>query len=263
MRDETTLQKIIRRGDRGWQVKRVQEWCCLHHLTVEIDSHFGPVTDFAVRQFQKMKRLKTDGTVGPVTFAAMIAPLLNALQTPAHPSTNFHETAARIARQHLDQHPREVGGQNMGPWVRLYMHGHEGDNFPWCAGFVSYILKQAATELGREPPIIQSVNCDDLAADALRHGRLITARQMREMVIHHHNGPPMTDQPPCAIFLRRRSTFDWDHTGFATEFGDNIFLTIEGNASPDFTNHGSAVISAIRPYNNHDFIALELLSDTE
>jgi len=27
------------------------------------------------------------------------------------------------AQQHLSTRPREVGGQNMGPWVRLYLVG--------------------------------------------------------------------------------------------------------------------------------------------
>jgi len=32
------------------------------------------------------------------------------------------------AEQYLEQHPREVGGQNKGPWVRLYMEGNEGSD---------------------------------------------------------------------------------------------------------------------------------------
>ena len=45
--------------------------------------------------------------------------------------------------------PREIGGQNMGPWVRLYMDGREGAEFPWCAGFVCFVLAQACEAMGR------------------------------------------------------------------------------------------------------------------
>ena len=35
----------------------------------------------------------------------------------------------------------EVGGNNRGPYVRAYLNGRE--DLPWCAGFVSYCVKEA------------------------------------------------------------------------------------------------------------------------
>jgi hypothetical protein len=74
------------------------------------------------------------------------------------------------AEQHLEQHPREVGGQNKGPWVRLYMQGNEGSDWPWYAGFVSIILKQASKSLNVAIPIQTSFSCDPLTFRAKERG---------------------------------------------------------------------------------------------
>jgi hypothetical protein len=72
----------------------------------------------------------------------------------------------RYAKQHLKQVPREVGGNNKGPWVRLYMDHHEGDEWRWCAGFVCFVIKQACDTIQVEMPIVSSFSCDLLAASA-------------------------------------------------------------------------------------------------
>ena len=50
--------------------------------------------------------------------------------------------------------------------MRLYTQGHEGAPWAWCAGFVSFLMRQAAETLGLDPPIRGSVSCDSLAAQA-------------------------------------------------------------------------------------------------
>lgn len=56
-----------------------------------------------------------------------------------------------------------VGGQNRGPWVRLYMKGHEGPDLPWCAGFVSFVTSQAAQAFDTRLEIPYTVSCDVIA----------------------------------------------------------------------------------------------------
>ena len=60
----------IRKGSRGSEVTTLQSK--LHLIP---DGIFGPITDEAVRDFQKSHALKADGIVGPKTWAALgIAP---------------------------------------------------------------------------------------------------------------------------------------------------------------------------------------------
>jgi peptidoglycan hydrolase-like protein with peptidoglycan-binding domain len=53
----------IERGDHGGDVKRVQEWLCLHEIHVGIDKDFGPATETAVKQFQSENNLPSNGVV--------------------------------------------------------------------------------------------------------------------------------------------------------------------------------------------------------
>src|SRR5207244_3371040 len=70
--------------------------------------------------------LPVTGEVDPETFAMLIRPMTEALR-PIHApeSTKMGTMVAAYALQHLRQHAREVGGQNRGPWVRLYLHGDQ------------------------------------------------------------------------------------------------------------------------------------------
>jgi hypothetical protein len=77
------------------------------------------------------------------------------------------------ARQHLKSHPREVGPDNSGPWVRLYMDRRDGPAWPWCAGFSCFILKQAAETLDVAMPIQSSFDVDALASSAKANDRFI------------------------------------------------------------------------------------------
>jgi len=56
---------------KGDDVKRVQT--ILHGLGLyeKIDGIFGPLTDAAVRKFQELYKIKTDGIVGPVTWGKL------------------------------------------------------------------------------------------------------------------------------------------------------------------------------------------------
>jgi Transglycosylase-like domain/Putative peptidoglycan binding domain len=57
---------ILRRGDRGPAVKRVQR-----RLRLEADGVFGRRTESAVKRFQRRKGLEPDGIVGPLTRRAL------------------------------------------------------------------------------------------------------------------------------------------------------------------------------------------------
>jgi hypothetical protein len=86
------------------------------------------------------------------------------------------------------------------------MNGHEGAEWPWCAGFVSFVLKQASATGGLAMPVSATFSCDLLATDARRRGRFLAERDV--------TGPG--DVPPGSIFLNRRVGGDWVHTGIRT-----------------------------------------------
>ena len=54
----------------------------------------------------------------------------------------FVEKIAKgLERAHKEADVRRVEF-NQGPWVRLYMNGRDGQEWPWCADFASYVLKR-------------------------------------------------------------------------------------------------------------------------
>lgn len=65
--------RLIRRGDRGPEVQAVQRMLNAFGLRLEVDGHFGPATEEAVKDFQKNHLLEVDGVVGPETWKTLAA----------------------------------------------------------------------------------------------------------------------------------------------------------------------------------------------
>ena len=57
---------VLRLGVRGQQVAMLQDY-----LNITVDGHFGPRTEFEVKEWQRSNGLKPDGIVGPKTWDAM------------------------------------------------------------------------------------------------------------------------------------------------------------------------------------------------
>jgi hypothetical protein len=239
------LDENYKKGDKGQKVKLIQEWLCLHGFNVVIDGDFGPATEHGVKVFQKKKRLKANGMVDQKTFRKLILPMLNALK-PISGNKKLGKLVVAYAKQHLKQTPLEIGGQNKGPWVRLYMDGHEGVEWPWCAGFVSYILKQAAKTLKVSLPIESSFSCDELAAQAER----------RSVFLPEAQAVNKTLVTSGSLFLVRARAKDWVHTGIVLTADENVFFTIEGNTNDDGSREGYEVCKRTRGYEAKDFIVI-------
>ena len=240
------LDRSYRLGDRGGKVKLIQEWLCLHGYLVTIDDDFGPATDRAVRRFQRRESLLEDGEVGNNTFTALLRPAARALSPieGVRGVTGLGHLMVIFANQHLSQHPREVGGQNRGPWVRLYMDGNEGDVWAWCAGFAMMIMKQACASIGLPYPLEPSFSCDDLARRAERAGLLV------DELAAQNDGA----LKPGSLFLVRRTASDWTHVGIVTQIADGAFDTIEGNTNDDGSREGYEVCARVRGFKDKDFI---------
>ena len=164
---ELVLSSIVKKGDNGTNVKRVQEWLSLRGFGTDIDSDFGPATERCVKAFQQANHLSVTGIVDQATYNSLVSPLKAALQAiSVSPDEKLPSLVLKYAQQHLAQHPLEMPRGNRGPWVRIYMEGNEGTDWPWCAGFVTFILKQACLTLNRSMPIAGSFGCTELAQQA-------------------------------------------------------------------------------------------------
>ncbi len=243
---DLVLDKNYTKGSSGKKVRLIQEWLCLGGFNIVIDGQFGPATDYAIREFQKKNGLQVDGVVEEKTFTQLTLPIRNVLETISGVDKPLGELVVAYGEQHLRESPREVGGQNKGPWVRLYMDGNEGPAWPWCAGFVSFILKQSCESLNVPIPIKSSYSCDILAANAQEKGRF-----REESRITDRNRIT-----PGSLFLVRRTSTDWEHTGIVVSAEPDVFHTIEGNTNDEGSREGYEVCKRIRGYVRKDFILI-------
>ncbi|MFZ1685514.1 MAG: peptidoglycan-binding domain-containing protein [Candidatus Zixiibacteriota bacterium] len=229
------------------QVRLIQEWLCLWGFTVTIDGSFGPATEQAVSLFQRKRGLTPTGTVDLASFQQLIEPMTVVL-TPLKPNGRTRsEMVVAHASRHLQSLPREVGRENCGPWVRLYLDGHEGREWPWCAGFVSFVVRQACESMGEAVPFPVTYSCDTLAQEAQSAGRFIgeSERSAGSKAIE-----------PGYLFLVRARKNDWVHTGIVLSVGKDYFESIEGNTNEQGYREGYAVCRRVRNYARKDFIAL-------
>ncbi len=236
----------IGRGDSGRRARLVQEWLSLHDIQVAVDGKYGPATAQAVSRFQERHGMRPTGVVNRSTFDALLAPMTEARSAISGNGESLGALVIAYAKRHLAQRPREIGGQNMGPWVRLYMNGHEGPDYPWCAGFACFVLQQACGCLARSAPFPPSFSCDLLATDA----------QQRALFLSESKRRTPSDTPPGSLFLSRRKVGDWVHTGLVVSAGTETFETIEGNTNDAGDREGYEVCRRLRGYKDKDFIVL-------
>jgi hypothetical protein len=126
------------------------------------------------------------------------------------------------------------------------MKGNEGPSWPWCAGFVSYLLKQVCTSADIARPLAHTFSCDLLAADAREKHRFVSERDVQQ-------GATVA---PGSLFLVRRTSTDWVHTGLVTRTMGDAFETIEGNTNDDGDREGYEVCRRIRGFKSKDFVQI-------
>jgi hypothetical protein len=240
---ETQFAAPLSLGAAGQAVRHAQEWLTFHGLGLKVDGEFGPATQAAVLEFQKRCSLPRTGRVDGPTFDNMIAPL-SAVLRPIDGTGVLSQDAPRYAEQHLAQRPREVGGENCGPWVRLYMNGVDGSDFPWCAGFACFVLRQASA--GKPLPFVPSVSCDEIGNHAKDRG------------LFREGGPGFDTSKlrTGSLFLVRRQQGGWHHTGFVVGVASGAVTTIEGNTNDSGSREGFEVCKRVRATTALDFVLL-------
>jgi predicted Fe-Mo cluster-binding NifX family protein len=247
LKKELAVANPIGRG-KGKGARLVQELLRINGVNIVIDSDFGPATEAGLAQFCTVNKLPVSKTVDQALLDALAQPLLRVAQ-PIKPEKTLGDTVAANARRHLAEHPIEVGLPNSGPWVRLYMGGSEGKAFPWCAGFVTYVVRQAAAAHNVPSPITRTFSCDVIGAEAKKNKKFVKRVSP-------------TQAPPGSIFLVPQGVNpnDWVHTGIIVEphvaGPSDVFATIEGNTNDEGSREGFEVCQRIRSCSKVDVVLL-------
>jgi len=149
---------------------------------------------------------------------------------------------AEVARRHHRERPREVGGNNRGPWVRAYMMGRGNEGLPWCAGFATTVARQAIQAEGLDDFLPWEPSCDRLGDWARAAGRL-------------------SEQPSVGAIVLLREPLPsrgWLHAGIVVETSrGGTVTTIEGNTNAAGGREGIEVERKIRATTGKDFIRLD------
>lgn len=235
-------------GASGIGVKRVQEWLSYHGCATAIDSEFGTATQAALQKLRQTAGLSVSGALDQASWNKLIDPMRQALADGT--GSSLVVRIKSVAAAHLAVHPREFGGDNCGPWVRMYTGGFDGVQWKWCAGFVTFVIKQACAELGVQPPIAGSLSCDTLAAQSKLATRFHTSESVSA------GNAAWGTLGHTYVFLVRNEAGDWIHTGLGFDGAAAAFQTIEGNTNDDGSQNGYEVCGRTRSAGGKDFISL-------
>jgi hypothetical protein len=215
----------LKRGANGPTVRILQEHLTLAGYPLLIDGDFGPATERALDLWREAKRVPADErAVSAVDAALLTAPLWRALSARG--------SILDIAEAYRREHPREVGGNNRGPWVRTFCDGVEGE--PWCGYAARHIARQAGDPWAERI----SPSCDVTAARALHDGRW--------------SSTPIVG----GLFLVRRTAVDWTHMGIVLDAGPGWISSWEGNANDEGSREGHEVCSRTRGVGRLDFVRM-------
>lgn len=221
----------------------IQEWLCLNGQSIKIDGDYGPATEIAVNNFQKNTGLMQTGKVDPLTFEKLVWSMKSLSQATLSSNEGLLPAVVELSLKYLAAHPIEVGGQNMGPWVRYFMDGYQGNAWPWCAGFDTLIVKQAARLSGTVTSLPRTYSCDVLGMWAKNNGKFVSG-----------TSGDMSAVKPGHLFLVQKSHNDWQHTGIVIEMTPEYCVTIEGNTNDEGSREGYEVCKRIRGFKTLDFV---------
>ncbi|WP_243348828.1 peptidoglycan-binding protein [Parabacteroides sp. FAFU027] len=230
---------------KGSDVKKVQEWLNLWrsydqrwNIIVDIDGIFGHQTETVVKEFQKLQGLPVTGVVDVATFNKLVQFLSNAFQPIS--GSNLRTLIIEYAEQHLRNKPLELKN-NHGPWVRAYVDGNEGSDWPWCMGFAQTIIDQACSVLNQSFTQIMphAYGCDSVGQHGLEKNKLLRNKEIRK-------NPSLIE--PGDLFLIVKTPHDWTHTGIVISVVDDWIHTIEGNTNDEGAREGYEVCKRMRNF---------------
>ena len=220
---------------------------------ITIDGIFGPVTLKEIKGVQYFLRLNPDGIVGPLTWKAMIKPLVDTFEYLNFPSSfKLRDRMRVIAEQHQIHRPYELP-PNRGPWVRSYMDGNDGKPWAWCMGFAQAILDQAFSTFNQKytDHFVKTYLVEAARQDAKKNQRLISNQEVRQK---------QYEPKPGDIFLLvYPGDTNAHHAGVVVEYFNQTLTTIEGNTNFAGGREGVGVFKRRRNITeeNIDLISLD------
>jgi len=157
-------------------------------------------------------------------------------QLPEWPSWPLTEKLVQLAAYHCDVlHVQEEPiGSNRGPWVDLYLEAAGAElGEPWCAAFVTYLLKECGDDSLPESP-----------AAVVNWSRWAEAK-----------GHIVSDPARGDLFFLLHADGE-GHMGIVLENMGSAIRTIEGNSNTDGSREGYEVVRHERPLAGLRFIRL-------
>ncbi len=142
------LTRMLRLGSQGEDVAALQRALkALGFYTATVDGDFGPITEAAVKAFQRQAGITVDGIVGPETWGAIGG--ASAVEPPG-------ETGLRLRLANLAQEEAAKGLKWTGPDCEAEKYlkplrepmqslGHLGAApvfYDWCAAFVTWCCRE-------------------------------------------------------------------------------------------------------------------------
>ena len=139
--------KTLQKGSKGTEVFILQLLLNASSVVkpkIKVDGNFGAKTYHAVIQFQKKKKLSTDGIVGKITWRGMgIKPFAGKFIPPNHVSTTKWMP---IAKAEMGIHENSAPGKHNKRIIEYHAVTTlkaTTDETPWCSSFVNWVVKQA------------------------------------------------------------------------------------------------------------------------
>jgi hypothetical protein len=229
----------LKKGDQGPEVTALQKLLVARGFPLNVDGNFGPKTYQAVRAFQAGnldqhgQPLVVDGQVGPLTWWSLNNPKpvivtptavdYSTLPPPEAGGSVAGRAALAAAIGELKAGAGEVGGNNMGPWVKKYLApAGLGEGESWCASFVSWCFLQASGGSKSTMPFAYCPGARNLLEEFKEKGWA--------------SGPNSGYQPKPGdiVVWWRESLGSWKgHVGFVHSVKEGMLYTIEGNKSPN------------------------------
>jgi len=206
---------------------------------VQEDGQFSAETFEAVQLFQARSLdfenhpLKVDGSVGPMTWAALFkSSVLPSVVTPVAPLMQQVMVIAGGEVGVMEQPP----GSNRGPQVDQYLTSvglNPADgSFAWCAAFVYWCFREASVQLGVPNPAVKT-------AGALDVWHLSGPKGFRPITPAEAADRPGAIGPGMVFVLSTGGGHG--HVGFIESVQGVVLTTIEGNTNDGGSREGVGV----------------------